>query len=185
MNINKWVKLGLLCLLSGGILSACGEKSADQSEAVQHSAEEIQQIKDGEYKFDETVTITTVKSIGVEKYKNGETYQDNVYTNYLKDNLNIDLKYLWATEASQVGTKIRLMLSSGDEMPDVMVVQDKNLLADLLDSGQFKDVTADFEEYASDRLQEVYNTDRDFRWALVNEGEQNFGIPLFSDSATN
>lgn len=63
--------------------------------------------------------------------------ENNVLNTYMKDNLGIDVKYDWVvTDTNQAyQTKIRLMLSSGDKMPDVITYRgDMETVNMLIDS---------------------------------------------------
>ncbi|SEU28371.1 extracellular solute-binding protein [Paenibacillus sp. NFR01] len=105
-------------------------------------------------KYVEPITPTTEKAIGNNYYyKTGESMENNVLNTYMKDNLGIDVKYDWVvTDTNQAyQTKIRLMLSSGEKMPDVITYRgDMETVNMLIDSGQFMDVNDLFDKYAGE-----------------------------------
>ena len=50
-------------------------------------------------------------------------YEDNYFTHYMEDKLGINIEfYLLPTSSDEVQTKVSLMASSGDELPDVLLV---------------------------------------------------------------
>ncbi len=50
-------------------------------------------------------------------------YEDNYFTHYMEDKLGIDIEfYLLPTSSDEVKTKISLMASSGEDLPDVLLV---------------------------------------------------------------
>lgn len=86
------------------------------------------------------------------KFKNGENYMDNVHTRWAKDTLGVEMKTLWTSSAVDYDTKLKLMLSSGDKIPDLFVANSSqsNTINTFIDSGKLLDVTEAFDKYASD-----------------------------------
>ena len=73
-------------------------------------------------------------------------------TKWAKDKFGIDIKSLWSVTDtnSAFATKLRLAMSSGQEMPDIVTIgQPDNLVAqDLIDSGMYQEVGPLFDKYA-------------------------------------
>lgn len=91
-----------------------------------------------------------------------------MHTKWAKDTLGIDIKYLWTVsdQNNAYETKLRLMLTSGEKMPDIISFRGSpSLISDLIDSGQFTDAGELFDKYASD----IYKK----RWPK----SQPYGIP--------
>ncbi|MNO44356.1 Lipoprotein LipO precursor [compost metagenome] len=126
-------------------------------------------------KYVEPITLTTVKAIGNNYYyKTGESMENNVLNTYMKDNLGIDVKYDWVvTDTNQAyQTKIRLMLSSGDKMPDVITYRgDMETVNMLIDSGQFTDVGGLIDKYAGDVYKKGIELNPDTLLPVTRDGK--------------
>lgn len=126
-------------------------------------------------KYVEPITLTTVKAIGNNYYyKTGESMENNVLNTYMKDNLGIDVKYDWVvTDTNQAyQTKIRLMLSSGDKMPDVITYRgDMETVNMLIDSGQFTDVGGLIDKYAGDVYKKGMELNPDTLLPVTRDGK--------------
>ncbi len=113
------------------------------------------------------------------KFKNGETIENNVATKWAKDTLGIDIKSLWSvTDTNNAfATKLRLAMSSGQEMPDVVTIGDAQLAQDLIDSGMFREVGSLFDKYASDTWKKAMEQDPNVWNPYIRDG-QKMGIPV-------
>ena len=76
-------------------------------------------------KYDETVEISSVKNpvaSGLD-FPEGDSLEDNVWSRYLEETLNIKLNWLWSTNSEQYPQKVNIAITS-DDIPDVMQVSD-------------------------------------------------------------
>jgi putative aldouronate transport system substrate-binding protein len=134
-------------------------------------------------KFDPPVTISIVAGTdSTIETKPGETIEDNFVTQWARDSLGINFDFLWVVPKDQTETKTRLMLTSGEKLPDV-VWTSGTLLSDLLESGQYKEVGADFDKYASDAMKEAYSDPS--LWDMVTRDGKRMGIPVFERAGQN
>ncbi|UJF15607.1 hypothetical protein LZ578_11725 [Jeotgalibaca sp. MA1X17-3] len=111
-------------------------------------------------KYDPMVTITVGKQQDelAGKYKTGESLNDNVLTRWGEEELGIKIDTtLLGGDANNYNTKLRLALTGAEKLPDVVPVYDTQLLADLIESGQVKEVSEDMEQYMPERLKEIYD----------------------------
>ena len=121
-----------------------------------------------------------VQWVGDYTFINGEDINNNVHNKWAKDKLGIEIKDLWDTaDNAAYHTKLRLSLTTQDQLPDVFIVQDVNLIADLIQSGKVKDIGQDFDNYASDRIKKIY-ADNSSALNQVKQGKQLLGLPIFS-----
>ncbi|GGG78132.1 extracellular solute-binding protein [Paenibacillus radicis (ex Gao et al. 2016)] len=127
-------------------------------------------------KYTTPVTLSTVKGIGTNYFfKNGETMENNVLHTYMKDNLGIDVKYDWVVTDTNDAykTKLRLMLSSGEKMPDVVTYRgDLETVNMLIDSGQFMDVGEVFDKFAGDKYKQAVDLNADTWLPVVRDGKR-------------
>ncbi|KRF05508.1 hypothetical protein ASG89_20485 [Paenibacillus sp. Soil766] len=190
---KKRYLLALAGLMLFSTVTACststnsGEKGTENSPvtADQKGAAAAEAIQKGTYKFETPVTITTVKATDATmKFKNGETMESNVHTKWAHDELGIDLKVLWQVPGEQFNTKLRLMLTANESLPDVLTTQDMTLLDELIQSGKYRDITADFEKYASPNMKSIYNS-TPLNWSQVTYGGKKMALPNFANAGND
>ncbi|HIY60066.1 MAG TPA: extracellular solute-binding protein [Candidatus Eisenbergiella pullistercoris] len=110
-------------------------------------------------KYPSLVTYTLGKMTG-ENNSNmpeGDTYENNVYTRYLREALNIQNEDVFEESEEQYTANVRMAIASR-ELPDVMVVEDRQTLVQLARKGMIADLSQAFEDCASDRLVEMYDS---------------------------
>ncbi|MDI4647105.1 extracellular solute-binding protein [Cohnella hashimotonis] len=153
---NKVKAAVALLAVSVGVasLTACSSNNnnAQSSPDASSASSESPALNIVNGKIDHTVTITTVRGEDpTAKFKNGETYADNVHTRWAKDTLGVDMETLWTspTGDGSYDTKLKLMLSSGDKLPDVFVSTQQATTNMFIESGKVMDVSEAFEKYAS------------------------------------
>ncbi|GAB6928177.1 hypothetical protein JCM10914A_21600 [Paenibacillus sp. JCM 10914] len=198
--MNRTYKLPLMLLVVAlliGLLGACSQQDSGQSGESERVPDEkaantekpddatATAIREGSYKFDPPVTITTVKATdNTMSFKNRETVENNVHTQWALDELGVKLEYLWQVPGDQFATKIRLMLTSREELPDTFMTEDMTLLNELIESGYYRDITEDFERYASDRYKKVYNSDP-LMWSQVTFDGKKMALPNLANAGND
>jgi putative aldouronate transport system substrate-binding protein len=109
-------------------------------------------------KYDPPIEVTAVRSInGNYKFNEGESYDNNVWTQAYEDELGIKLKYKWYVDGSQYDQKIGLNIASND-LPDLFRVNDKDFI-NLAENGMIADLTDAYNQYASPLLRSVLESD--------------------------
>ncbi len=110
-------------------------------------------------KYPELVTYTLGKMTGANNSNmpEGDTYENNVYTRYLKDLLNIQNEDAFEATESQYSTNVTMAIAS-NKLPDVMVVDDYEDLVLLVEGDQIADLTEVYENCASETIKEIYNS---------------------------
>jgi putative aldouronate transport system substrate-binding protein len=101
-------------------------------------------------KYAEPITLTYGKAVDPtdKSLPAGDTPENNQYSRYVKEQLNIDTKVSWqAASGTNFDQKVNLAISSND-LPDALVVKDTQLRA-MVKAGQLADLTELFEQYAS------------------------------------
>ncbi len=155
--------LAIALILSIG-LTACGkdEPSAvntDTSTASGTTAASAEKT-DPFGRYDETVTISSVKNLGVAplEFPQGDSLEANVWTRYYKDNFNIEIDWLWSTLEPQYDQKVNIAITSGD-IPDLMMLRNANQLKMMYENGQLYPVDDILEKYGSPFVKEVLSSD--------------------------
>lgn len=169
--------------------NAGSQNGGEEPEATQAPAEpedsNAEAIRNGTYKFDPPVTITTVKATdGTFKFKNGENLDNNVHTKWALEELGIELKNLWESPGDQFATKVRLMLTAQETLPDVLMTEDMGLINELIQSGHYRDITEDFERYASPGVKDIYNS-HPLMWSQVTHEGKRMAIPNFAHAGND
>ncbi|MGF9695448.1 MULTISPECIES: extracellular solute-binding protein [Paenibacillus] len=180
---KRWLPLLATTTCLAVILAACGGGSGGESAGSSPSAIE------NEYKekYDPEVTITTAWGIDPElKFKNGESMENNVATKWAKEKFGINIKSLWSVTDTNgaFATKLRLAMSSGQEMPDVVTVGDNLLAQDLIDSGMYQEVGPLFDKYASDTWKKAMEQDPNV-WNQYSRDGKRMGIPVLDYAYNN
>ncbi|WP_106769020.1 extracellular solute-binding protein [Paenibacillus faecalis] len=113
--------------------------------------------------YPETVTYTVGQTAGNYSALDGTPYEDdnatnNVWTRYLKDKLNVQNEIAFeANDGTDYEQKVSMAIVSG-ELPDIMVVPDYETLEQLYENDLIEDLTTAYENTASDRLKEIYDS---------------------------
>ncbi|WP_135555067.1 extracellular solute-binding protein [Paenibacillus cymbidii] len=107
-------------------------------------------------KYSPPITVSTVRKFNSgSKFLPGESWDNNIYTNELKNQLGIEMKNLWIVDDQQYPKKLNVSMVSGD-LPDVFEVNLQQLQL-LIDAGQIADLTDLVEKYGSDLLKKMLN----------------------------
>ncbi|MFI2856229.1 extracellular solute-binding protein [Paenibacillus sp. JSM ZJ436] len=188
----KKMKTTIMALLSTVMLSStlagCTGTKEEQPEEASTGEESFYSAPFENGKYTEPVTISTVFPIQSNvKFKNGENIENNVHTKWAKETLGIDIKYLWTvTEQNNAyETKLRLMLTAGEEMPDIVVYRgNPALIADLIDSEQFTDAGELFDKYASESYKNAMAQHPEVWNPLMRDGKR-MGVPILENAYNN
>lgn len=139
--------IGSLVLVSA---MAMGNMSAFAADATKNA--------DGKYDPEITITIGKQLDENTGRYGDGEDINKNPMTEFTRESLGINMETtLLGGDASNYETKLRLALTSSDDLPDVFPVYSAQLAADMIESGMVKDITEDIENYMPERLKEIYD----------------------------
>jgi len=135
---------------------AAAEEARAAAEAAQAEAEAAKAVNaesagepaDPFGAYEETIVLTSVRSFETsEELPEGDTPEENQYTRAVKDQLNIDVEYLWTAATADYDQKVNLSIASND-LPDAMVVN-MTQLNQLLAADQIEDLTEVYNDYAS------------------------------------
>lgn len=91
------------------------------------------------------------------KMPDGDTYENNAYTRYLKDKLNVEVKDEFEANGADYDRQVSLAIASG-ELPDVLQIGSKDLLDELVENDLVADLTEVYETYASDYIKSIYDS---------------------------
>ena len=129
-------------------------------------------------RYPETVHYTLGKMTDVEMsgLPEGDSYDDNAYTRYLKNLLNVESEITFRVDGSKYGEQERVLVMSGN-IPDVMVVSSAELLGDMMEYGMLEDLTPYYETCLSPRIREIYDSYGSDRFDSVASGGKIYALP--------
>lgn len=142
-------------------LCACSQKGKEKTpekEVSQSVTEDASTTPFGRY--EETITYTLGKMTGLNNSNlpEGDTYENNAYTRYLKKKLNIQNKDVFeAAESDNFSEAVSVVIASKN-LPDVMVVNDSDTLQMLVENDMIEDLTQAYENCASERIKDIYES---------------------------
>ncbi|RIX50505.1 ABC transporter substrate-binding protein [Paenibacillus nanensis] len=189
--MKKWLSL-LLTLSFAVAIAACSggngnnepAPSSSANSGSNNSASEAPSGDNGfvDGKYTTPITLTTVWGLNENAaiFKEGESIEDNVLSRTIKERLGIEVKYNWVVTNTNDAykTKLRLMLSSGEKMPDVVVYRgDLETVNMLIDSGQFMPVGDLVDQYANETYKKGLELDPAI-WLPITRDGQKMALPI-------
>ena len=158
--------IGALILCAGlvFVLSREGGPEDKQTAEREPAVSDETQWEDAEHtplgKYPETVEYTLGKIAGANNANlpAGDTYEDNAYTRYLKDLLNIQNVDVFELEDDGTYTEALELAISDKDIPDVLVVNGRENLQRLIEDGLIEDLTQVYEECTTDVIKEMYES---------------------------
>lgn len=91
------------------------------------------------------------------KFPAGDSYEDNAYTRYIKEKLNVQIVDEFEANGEDYDRQVSLSIASG-ELPDVLYIGSKDILDELVENELVEDMTEVYEAYASDSIKEIYDS---------------------------
>jgi putative aldouronate transport system substrate-binding protein len=176
-----WSVVMVIAMLLG--MGACTPAATSTSAPAATSASEATSAPeappDPYGKYDTTVVMTTVRSFETtETLPAGDTPENNQYTRYVKDTLNIDVQYLWTSATADYDQKVNLSIASND-LPDAMVV---NLaqFTELVKSDQIADLTDVYNEYVAPPVKQMMDSSKGVALNAVTFDGKIMAIPALT-----
>lgn len=150
----------IVTLLAGGSFGTGGTKKTDG---------DVSSVKDRENwdiaetsplgKYPELVTYTLgqMKGTNNSNLPEGQTYEDNAYTRYLKKTLNVQNKNIFMESEERYDEALNILVKDRN-LPDIFLVSDRETLEELVENDLIEDLTEVYKSCASDKIQEMYES---------------------------
>ena len=158
----KGFKKFCLCLLAagaaGGILAGCNSPANRVLSSRQEYAEQMQAAVSTPFgAYPETVVYTLGKMISTNNSNMpaGDTYEDNAYTRYIKEVINVQNRDVFEEADKQYDTNVSMAIAM-NELPDIMLVSNYEDLETLIENDMIEDLTVSYQNCISDRIREMY-----------------------------
>lgn len=111
----------------------------------------------GEYPELVTYTLGQMKGTNNSNLPEGQTYEDNAYTRYLKKTLNVQNKNIFMESEERYDEALNILVKDRN-LPDIFLVSDRETLEELVENDLIEDLTEVYKSCASDKIQEMYES---------------------------
>ena len=178
MKQKQIIALVSATALAATALAGCGKTSEENTQTTAVSEAEGTAKEDLPLsKYPETVTVHLGGSLNPNaKIPDGMSYEDNSYTRFLKDDLNIEVVYDWVASSSDFDEKMNLCIGSGT-IPELMNVNATQYRA-LLKYDMIQPLDQYFDDYASDTLKGyVESGGEELKKCISNDKGEMMAIP--------
>ena len=178
MKQKQIIALVSATALAATALAGCGKTSEESTQTTAVSEAEGTAKEDLPLsKYPETVTVHLGGALNPNaKMPDGMSYDDNSYTRFLKDDLNIEVVYDWVTSSSDYDEKMNLCIGSGT-IPELMNVNVTQYRA-LLKYDMIQPLDQYFDDYASDILKGyVESGGEELKKCISNDKGEMMAIP--------
>lgn len=159
MKKKIWKKAIIVAVAVSLNFVGCQQKDKTQVTS-DTKREDWENAEDSPYgKYPEIVTYTLGQMSGANRSNlpQGDTYEDNAYTRYLKEMLNVQNKSIYLEREERYDEYVKVLVED-HTLPDVMVVSNRETLHQLVENDLVEDLTEVYEKCASDRIKEMYNS---------------------------
>ncbi len=157
------ITLSAVMILSlTGCSGNSGNKNTDSNaseDSGKTATTEAAQTEDGPFSaYPEEITYTLGRqTIQNPKLPDGDTYENNAYTRFVKEKLNAVAVDAFEANGDDYDRQVSLAIASED-LPDIMKIGSKDVLDELVENDMVEDLTDVYNNYASDYLKEVYDS---------------------------
>lgn len=170
---TKWKLPVILGCIVSMMLSGCSSVSreTDKSETsteTENTASAKETVRTGTWEtaaqtpygaYPELVTYTLGQMSGANNSNlpDGDTYEDNAYTRYLRKMLNIQNKNVYMEREDRYDEFVNILVKD-QTLPDVLVVSDRETLKELVDNDLVADLSEVYENCTSKRIKEMFES---------------------------
>lgn len=156
-------KIGMAFLAAAVLLSFSGCKNQEKPQEERETKTETREWEEAENtpygKYPELVTYTLGQMSGANNSNlpEGNTYEDNAYTRYLRKMLNIQNESVHMEREERYDEYVNILVKD-HTLPDVLVVSDRETLHELVENDLVEDLTDVYESCTSPRIKEMYDS---------------------------
>lgn len=156
-------KIGMAFLAAAVLLSFSSCKNQEKPQEEREAKTEDREWEEAENtpygKYPELVTYTLGQMSGPNNSNlpEGNTYEDNAYTRYLRKMLNIQNESVHMEREERYDEYVNILVKD-HTLPDVLVVSDRETLHELVENDLVADLTDVYKSCTSPRIKEMYDS---------------------------
>lgn len=154
--------------------STAGNMTQEELEAAW---EEAKTTPLGKYPEKVTYTLGKVTAENNSNMPEGDTYDDNNYTRYIEELLNVESVVVLEGQDHNQYEQVEKMAILDGELPDIMVVTDTEILDMLVENDLIEDLTDVYVNCTSDRIKEMYESFGDDKLGAVTYNGKLMAFP--------
>lgn len=158
---NRKIRMAFLAAAVLLSFSGCKETEKQPEEkdvkAEEKEWEEAENTPYGKYPELVTYTLGQMNGANNSNLPEGNTYEDNAYTRYLRKMLNIQNESVYMEREERYDEYVNILVKD-HTLPDVLVVSDRETLHELVENDLVEDLTDVYESCASPRIKEMYDS---------------------------
>lgn len=160
--INKrfGVRFVSLLLIATFFVNGCSSSLSTKELSADDRKKQMKKAETTPFcKYPEEITYTLGKMTGADNSNmpSGDTYENNVYTRYLKDKLNIQNKDTFEVSDEEYDSFVSMATATGD-LPDVMLVKSHEELEELVNKDLIADLSQVYEDCATSTIKDIYDS---------------------------
>lgn len=166
MPAMKYLKKIITCVLTITLIIICGcqdnntpsNPSKATTDAEYESAMHIAETTPlGRYPEQLTYTLGKLSGANNSNLPQGETYENNAYTQILNEILNVQNQDIFEAADNQYDDNVSMVIAQKD-LPDVMIVQDMDELQYLVENDMIEDLTGSYKNCMSETIKNIYKS---------------------------
>ena len=162
MKMKRIWTAGLLAALCMTCGCAGGEvrhynTGQEVSEETRRAWEKAETTPYGSYPELVTYTLGQMNGANNSNLPQGNTYEDNAYTRYLRQMLNIQNENVYMESEDRYDEFVNIIVKDRT-LPDILVVSDRETLKELVENDLVEDLTDVFEKCTSPRIKAMYES---------------------------
>lgn len=156
-------KIGMAFLAAAVLLSFSSCKNQEKPQEEREAKTEDREWEKAENtpygRYPELVTYTLGQMSGANNSNlpEGNTYEDNAYTRYLRKMLNIQNESVHMEREERYDEYVNILVKD-HTLPDVLVVSDRETLHELVENDLVADLTDVYKSCTSPRIKEMYDS---------------------------
>ena len=157
-------RIAAVMLLFSMFFSSCGPDSQPADVQLKKDADassqawiEAETTPYGKYPELVTYTLGQMSGSNNSNLPQGDTYEDNAYTRYLREMLNIQNNTVYKETEDRYNEFVNIIVKDR-KLPDILVISDRDILLELVENDLVEDLTEVYESCVTDRIKEMYDS---------------------------
>ncbi len=154
------IAMGMMCVLLGVISFEidCDVAEQEANEKAATSWEKAERSPLIPYPETVTYTLAKMTASGNSGMPDGDTYEDNAYTRYLKKTLNVQNEDVLEVSGDENYYLYIQRMIAENNLPDVMLVSGPEEVEELAEYGMIEDLSDAYQKATSSRIKSMYSS---------------------------